>query len=110
MILYHGTNIDFQEINIKKSNPYKDFGRGFYLTDIFSQAENMAVKKARILGGTPVIQKYHFDEACLSDTSLNILFFEKANKEWAEFVYKNRNRSTPAFIHHYDIIVGPNSR
>jgi len=51
MILYHGTNIDFQIIEIEKSNPYKDFGRGFYLTDIFSQAENMANKKARILGG-----------------------------------------------------------
>lgn len=36
MILYHGTNIDFQAIEIEKSNPYKDFGRGFYLRYIFS--------------------------------------------------------------------------
>ena len=35
MILYHGTNIDFQKIDIRESNPYKDFGQGFYLTDIF---------------------------------------------------------------------------
>jgi len=34
MILYHGTNIDFDTIDISKSSPYKDFGRGFYLTDI----------------------------------------------------------------------------
>lgn len=46
MILYHGTNIDFQKIDIRESNPYKDFGQGFYLTDIFLQAENMANKKA----------------------------------------------------------------
>ena len=32
MILYHGTNVDFQQIDIRKSNPYKDFGQGFYLT------------------------------------------------------------------------------
>ena len=81
MILYHGTNIDFQIIEIEKSNPYKDFGRGFYLTDIFSQAENMANKKARILGGIPIVQKYNFEESALSDNNLRVLIFEKPTKE-----------------------------
>lgn len=107
MMLFHGTNVDFQEIDIRKSNPYKDFGRGFYLTDIFSQAQNMAVKKARILGGEPIIQKYYFDETYLSDPSLNVLSFEKPDKEWAEFIYRNRTRSIPAFSHNYDIVTGP---
>ena len=107
MMLFHGTNVDFQEIDIRKSNPYKDFGRGFYLTDIFSQAQNMAVKKARILGGEPIIQKYYFDETYLSDSSLNVLSFEKPDKEWAEFIYRNRTRSIPAFSHNYDIVTGP---
>ena len=31
MILYHGTNVDFDEIEIKKTRNYKDFGQGFYL-------------------------------------------------------------------------------
>ena len=107
MILYHGTNIDFQKIDIRESNPYKDFGQGFYLTDIFLQAENMANKKARILGGEPIILKYQFEEAYLTDSSLNVLIFEKPDKEWAEFIYKNRTRSTPAFSHDYDIVIGP---
>lgn len=107
MILYHGTNIDFQQIDIRKSNPYKDFGQGFYLTDIFQQAENMANKKSRILGGKPVILKYQFDKACLADSSLNVLIFEKPDRKWAEFIYRNRTRSTPAFSHHYDIVIGP---
>ena len=107
MILYHGTNIDFQQIDIRKSNPYKDFGQGFYLTDIFQQAENMANKKSRILGGKPVILKYQFDEACLADSSLNVLIFEKPDRKWAEFIYKNRTRSFPAFSHDYDIVIGP---
>ena len=34
MKLYHGTNVEFSEIDLKKSNRFKDFGRGFYLTDI----------------------------------------------------------------------------
>ena len=35
---------------------------------------------------------------------MNVLIFEKPDKEWAEFIYKNRTRSTPAFSHDYDIV------
>ena len=34
MILYHGTYTDFESIDLTRCMPYKDFGRGFYLTDI----------------------------------------------------------------------------
>ena len=54
MILYHGTNIDFKDINLSKSHKYKDFGQGFYLTDIRSQAEQMAAKKSKLFGGYPI--------------------------------------------------------
>lgn len=50
MILYHGTYTDFQEIELDKCLPYKDFGKGFYLTDILEQADAMAQKKSRIYG------------------------------------------------------------
>lgn len=40
MILYHGTNVDFDEIEIKKTRNYKDFGQGFYLTDIKARPKN----------------------------------------------------------------------
>ena len=56
MKLYHGTNIDFQEIDIAKSNPYKDFGRGFYLTDLRNQAERMALRKVKFFGGECVVK------------------------------------------------------
>ena len=42
MILYHGSNIKIVEIDLSKCRPYKDFGCGFYLTDIRGQAEQMA--------------------------------------------------------------------
>ena len=42
MILYHGTNCDITSIDLEKCSPNKDFGRGFYLTDIPKQAEYMA--------------------------------------------------------------------
>ena len=34
MILYHGSNVAIEEIELSLCKPYKDFGKGFYLTDI----------------------------------------------------------------------------
>lgn len=34
MILYHGSNVAIDKIDLNLCKPYKDFGRGFYLTDI----------------------------------------------------------------------------
>ena len=36
--LYHGTNTTFNKVELDKCLPYKDFGRGFYLTTIRTQA------------------------------------------------------------------------
>lgn len=105
--LYHGTNIDFDRIDITKSNPYKDFGKGFYLTNLRPQAEELAKKKAHIFGGSPIVQEYELEEAVLTDTTLNILMFEKPIKEWAEFIYRNRSRKIVKFTHEYDIVIGP---
>ena len=106
MKLYHGTNIDFDVIDLTKSNMYKDFGQGFYLTDIRSQAEVLAVKKSRLFGGYPVIQEYAFDESMLDSNELKVLKFNSPTTEWAEFIFKNRNRDAN-FKHDYDIVMGP---
>ena len=106
MKLYHGTNVDFDVIDLTKSNKYKDFGQGFYLTDIRSQAEELAAKKSRLFGGYPVIQEYEFDESLLSGAELKVLKFDKPSTEWAEFIFKNRNRDND-FTHDYDIVIGP---
>ena len=106
MKLYHGTNVDFDVIDLTKSNKYKDFGQGFYLTDIRSQAEELAAKKSRLFGGYPVIQEYEFDESLLSSAELKVLKFDKPSTEWAEFIFKNRNRENN-FTHDYDIVIGP---
>ena len=106
MKLYHGTNVDFDVIDLTKSNKYKDFGQGFYLTDIRSQAEELAAKKSRLFGGYPVIQEYEFDESLLSGAELKVLKFDKPSTVWAEFIFKNRNRDNN-FTHDYDIVIGP---
>lgn len=106
MILYHGTNIDFNDIDLTKSNKYKDFGQGFYLTDIRKQAEELAIKKARLFGRYPVIQEYEFNEELLIDSDLRVLRFDAPTTEWAEFIFKNRNKSSN-FVHNYDVVIGP---
>lgn len=106
MRLYHGTNVDFDVIDLTRSNKYKDFGQGFYLTDIRSQAEELAAKKSRLFGGYPVIQEYEFDESLLSGTDLKVLKFDKPSTEWAKFIFKNRNRDYN-FTHDFDIVIGP---
>lgn len=46
MILYHGTYTNFNIIDLSKSNKGKDFGKGFYLSDNYEQAHQLAVFKA----------------------------------------------------------------
>ena len=56
MILYHGSNVAIEEIDLSLCKPYKDFGKGFYLTDIRSQADDMASRRVRLSGyGSPIV-------------------------------------------------------
>ena len=107
MRLYHGTNVAFSDIDLSKSNRFKDFGQGFYLTDNRQQAVDLSQKRAVRDGGIPIVQEYEFDKALLFSPSLKVLQFEGPTAEWAEFIYKNRSRRRPAFHHDYDIVVGP---
>lgn len=106
MILYHGTNKDFDKIDLSFSLRFKDFGRGFYLTDIQSQAKEMSRRKVRVDGGIPVVQTYEFDQEILSGETLSVLRFDGPSTQWAEFIFKNRNRRLQ-FSHNYDIVCGP---
>ena len=49
MRLYPESNILIDSINLAMCRPYKDFGRGFYLTDIKEQAEK-SIKLLRKAG------------------------------------------------------------
>ena len=107
MILFHGTNIDIETIDLSRSLNHKDFGKGFYLTDSRETAIRMATKKARLFGGKATLILYEFDEAALhSDLKVKV-FPEKATVEWFLFVDANRDRENQQPIHDYDIIVGP---
>ncbi len=104
MILYHGSNIIIEQIDLSKSKPNKDFGRGFYLSDNEAQAYEMAVFKSMQLGGEPAISKFEFDDTIMNEASLRVKVFEDYSEEWADFVYANRE-GKPVDL--YDIVYGP---
>lgn len=107
MKLYHGSTIDIIEIDLSKSKPNKDFGHGFYLSADKSQAEKLAEYKAFQIGGSPVLNTFAFDESKLEDGSLRVLRFEDYSKEWADFVFLNRNSEDGESTHDYDVVIGP---
>lgn len=107
MRLYHGTNIDFDEIDLKMSKPNKDFGQGFYLSADLRQVKELAEARVELAGGVPIILKYDFDDRLLSSGELKVLRFNDYTEEWAKFIIANRNNLTNKPVHDYDIVIGP---
>ncbi|MBQ6964140.1 MAG: DUF3990 domain-containing protein [Bacteroidaceae bacterium] len=107
MILYHGTNVDIETIDLTRGMRHKDFGKGFYLTPNRTTAIRMAQKKARLFGGTALLITYEMNDAALQSGLKVKAFPKKACVEWFIFVDANRNRKTVKPIHDYDIVIGP---
>ena len=104
MLLYHGSNMAIEEIDLAKSRPYKDFGKAFYLSADEEQALEMAKFKVLTGGGEVCITVFEFDEQDLN--LLKVKRFEKYTEEWAEFVYNNRDEKQD-FYHDFDLVYGP---
>lgn len=108
MKLFHGSNSEITAIDFTRCKPYKDFGCGFYLTEIEEQASQMARRTASIYRGEPVVSCFEFDETgAYNDALLSIKRFEEPTEEWALFVMSNRSREQNHPVHQYDIVIGP---
>jgi hypothetical protein len=105
MKLYHGSNILIDKIDLSKSKPNKDFGRGFYLSDNEEQALEMAKFKTLTLGGEPLISIFEFDENIITNNTLKVKVFQDYSEEWADFVFANREGLDN--VEKYDIVYGP---
>jgi hypothetical protein len=106
--LYHGSNVFIEKIDLTRSHPDKDFGKGYYLTDIRTQAEAMSIRRVRIAGeGEPTLTVYSFDESQLHSPELRVKVFDEPTEEWALFVLSNREASLTGYTHDYDIVIGP---
>ncbi|MCL2183632.1 MAG: DUF3990 domain-containing protein [Chitinispirillia bacterium] len=114
MILYHGSNCAVDAADLDKCKPFKDFGQGFYTTEIKEHALTMAKRTARLFGGNPVLSEFSLDESIFSNEKIRIKTFAEPNIEWATFVVNNRNRKFNTISdpncnrdNKYDVVTGP---
>jgi hypothetical protein len=91
MTLYHGTYCEIQTPEIRTSKYNKDFGPGFYCTDILQQAERWALRFP-----TPVVNVFEYT----TNAALDILEFRDMTDQWLDFIADCRN-GTP---HSHDIV------
>lgn len=95
MKLYHGSAFRVENPKILTSGFYKDFGYGFYCTNIEKQAKRWAMTR----GKKHIVNVYNYNE----DKNLNILKFDEMIEEWLDFVIACRKGTE----HSYDIVEGP---
>lgn len=109
LTVFHGTTSLIDKIDVTKGKPYKDFGRGFYVTESRNHASNLALRNKRIeferYGNVcqAYLYKYYMDISKLSGFNLKI--FPDADFEWLQFVINNRRTRERA--HNYDVVIGP---
>ncbi|MCL2074497.1 MAG: DUF3990 domain-containing protein [Marinilabiliaceae bacterium] len=107
MKVYHGSYTRIETINLSQAEENKDFGKGFYVTNIQKHAERWAERIAREHNAAPVVTEFMFYETAFSDTIYKVLRFPKPSRQWVEFVMMNRDPNIPKPAHHYDIVEGP---
>jgi hypothetical protein len=103
MILYHGGTDIVKEPKIISSEQGRDFGFGFYTTDIYEQAFKWAKRQSRIRKKPAFLNIYEFGDVQAAK-DLNFKRFMDYNLEWLEFVVNNR--TSPQFKHNFDIVFG----
>ncbi|MDR0843645.1 MAG: DUF3990 domain-containing protein [Tannerella sp.] len=107
MKVYHGSDTFIDVIDLNKCKPSRDFGRGFYVTKLRLQAEEMAARVAKRGKGQPVVTEFEFEEYAYEDEDLRVLRFDAYNETWLDFIILNRKNKTHNPTHNYDIIEGP---
>lgn len=104
--LYHGTYLSIPEPLAKVGRKKLDFGPGFYLTMIESQAKDWAIiissRKGRETKA--VVNVYHFDIESAEADNVRIKRFNTYNIEWLNYVVDCRKGKDISLD--YDIVEG----
>jgi len=107
MIVYHGSYTKITKIDLSKCEPRKDFGKGFYVTNILKQAEIWAERIGKKYNQRGVVTEFIFYENAFIDGIHKILRFDRYDEKWLDFVTLNRRLDSPIPAHDYDIVEGP---
>jgi hypothetical protein len=103
MILFHGGTDVVEKPVIRPGSGGRDFGRGFYCTDIRGQAEKWARRQARVRKQAAVLNIYDFDMDGGRD-NLNVKMFDDYSREWLELVLNSRK--DVRYTHGFDVVYG----
>ena len=102
MIIYHGSNHDFNCVDLSKSKDKRDFGRGFYTTTIKEQAQQWGYNMFNRFGGDGLFL-YEFEFSPSADLSSKR--FQGITDEWFDFILMNRTHG--GLPHDFDFVQGP---
>jgi len=103
MILFHGGTENIDKPLILPRSGGRDFGMGFYCTDIRSQAEKWAQRQGRIRKKTAILNIYEFDADC-AHNNIQFKMFLDYSAEWLDLVVKCRK--DPQYNHGFDVVYG----
>ena len=103
MILYHGGTDIVEKPLIRPQPGGRDFGIGFYCTDIREQAGKWAKRQGRVRKKNAFMNIYKFDIDS-AQRNLNLKNFMDYSKEWLELVISCRK--DPLYKHGFDIVHG----
>ena len=78
LTIFHGSNVVVESPKILVMGFYKDFGYGFYCTNLEKQAQKWAITKK----GDSVVSVYQFQP----NPTLKIKSFPTMTDEWLDFV------------------------
>ncbi|MDR0506182.1 MAG: DUF3990 domain-containing protein [Dysgonamonadaceae bacterium] len=107
MRVFHGSDVRIEKIDLTKGGEFKDFGRGFYVTNIRKHAHQRAIDIAALHGTKPVVTEFEFMEAYPVTMRMAMKSFDTVSEEWVQFVILNRNRTVNHPAHAYQIVEGP---
>lgn len=103
MKVYHGSTSIVERPIANAGRDRLDFGKGFYVTDIQSQAEIWAGRMSRIKGQPGVVSVYELDIEEVK-RSFSYKNFEHYDNEWLQFIVANRIGNKA--VEKYDVIEG----
>ena len=103
MKLYHGSLEVVSEPRIITPNRTLDYGRGFYTTTSYEQAEQWVRRRRGTQHSVGYVNVYEL--ADILPEEIKQLRFETPTEEWVDFVM--RNRTERGFEHSFDIVYGP---
>ena len=107
MKVYHGSYTRIDTIDLSKSKPQKDFGRGFYVTKFRHHADRWASIIGEKNNTEGYVTEFEYVESNFIENICKIKRFSDYNEEWLDFIVMNRDKKSPEPAHDYDIVEGP---